>query len=315
MNKVDYRKAAFNRLYCNVMDLVVACYPNDSDRNLKKRMRGEYDRCLDSFFEWYGMEQAPEEVLIQYKPLVFFDYAMMLVPEKGVLGKLENMLVPYDPEIEERPGAAEYRKRYSMGCLAAHYLNQLLPGSFVAKNLSETFQPSHWMEMDEIEKRAFELIEMFVDIASKVATPHVDDAWSLACREGIIRPYYQRVFTSIIGGSIIAEAEANVHNRQRLYVSRISSIEKLLHVWGGVIREYNSDKPDEMKLEYPAKDELASCLVQEDWSEPDKPSGTQSKLPGREFDPQTFLKVKYKLYRESSFAKYKGLLEGTREPR
>lgn len=298
MNKMDYRKAAFNRLYRNVMDLVVACYPNDSDRNLMKNMRGEYAPCLVSFLEWCGSDLASEEALIQSRPLAFFDYAMMLVPEKGGLGKLENMLVPYDPEIEERPGAAEYRKRYSIGCLAAHYLNQLLPGSFVAKKLSETFQPSHWMEMDEIEKRAFELIEMFVDIASKVATPHVDDAWSLACRKGIIRPYYQYVFSSCI--------KDNRENRvKRLYVSRISSIEKLLYVWGGVIREYNSDKSDEMKLEYPAKEELVSCLVQEDWSE----------FYGETLDPNVFLKVRYKLYRESSFAKYKGLLEGTREPR
>lgn len=315
MNKMDYRKAAFNRLYRNVMDLVVACYPSDSDRNLMKNMRGEYAPCLVSFLEWCGSDLASEEALIQSRPLAFFDYAMMLVPEEGVLGKLEKILVSYDPEIEERPGAAEYRKRYSMGCLAAHYLNQLLPGSFVAKKLSETFQPCPWMDMAQIEKNASEFIKMFTEISSRVATPHVDDAWSLACRKGIIRPYYQWVFTSTIVGSITAEGEANVHRRQRLYVSRISSIEKLLHVWGGVIREYNSDKPDEMKLEYPAKEELASCLVQEDWSEPDTPSGTQSKLPGREFNPQAFLKVKYKLYRESSFAKYKGLLEGTREPR
>lgn len=315
MNKVDYRKAAFNRLYRNVMNLVVACYPNDSDRNLMKNMRGEYAPCLVSFLEWCGSDLASEEALIQSRPLAFFDYAMMLVPEEGALGKLESMLVSYDPAIEERPGAAEYRKRYSMGCLAAYYLNQLLPGSFVAKKLSESFQPASWMKMDKIEEEAFKFIEKFVEISSRIATPHIDDAWNLACRKGIIRPYYQGVFTSSIVGSIITEAEANVHNRQRLYVSRISSIEKLLHVWGGLIREYNSDKPDEMKLEYPAKDELASCLVQEDWTEPDKPSGTQSKLPGREFDPQTFLKVKYKLYRESSFAKYKGLLEGTREPR
>lgn len=298
-------EAAFNRFYVNVMRLAQEVYQNESEF-ISKRMRGEYATCFEKFIRWCEANHMSEVTLAQSRQLVFFDYAAMLISPDGALARLDKMIRDYAPNND----TAKVKSQYYMGCLAAKYLEIVLPESFIAKKLEDGFEPAYWMSQEKAEEKASSYIEIFNEIALGVATPHVDDAWGLACRKGIIRPSYihltylkeKEPYTLT---SMLNSAEEDRY--KQLYVSRIGSIERLLYIWGGFIREYNEDKPDEMKLEYPAKEELASCLVQECYIE--------ANGYDEAFDPEAFLKVRYKQYKTNSFINYRGLLEGTRKPR
>lgn len=332
MNKVDYRKAAFNRLYGNVMELVGAIYPAGYRDYYLKAIRGEYAPCFEKFKTWCDSRKEDEE-LIEYetsfllekdeekeelslllrKPLRFFDYATMLVPQGGVLGKLDDDIGDYDEgrmfaltnsEGETIMNLNTGTPMYYFGCLATYYLECIFPDSYVAKLFAGTYRkPSDCIIYKQAEK-AFRIIDVFNEIASRIATPNVGDAWLLGCKEGIIKPFYLYIGRNSNFGELLSQS------RKRLYVSRINSIEKLLYVWGKIIREYNEDKPDEMKVTYPSKDELATCLVQETWPEP-----TKKQIRKPELKPGGFMFVEYKPYGKNSFVNYRGLLEGTRKPR